>query len=578
MDASGGLPASTLCRRSAWTGPLARCALGVGVGTLLIGGAAQAQAVTPPDAGLLKREETPPMPTRMPVDAIRPSSAVGAPTAEVNGRPERSIALTRVEIEGVTVLEPDVLLASIGPVDDRPFTLTMMRALASEVQRQVQQAGRPFARAYLPPQELSSGVLHIAVVEGRYGDVQVRTETLPPGPAQDAQAWLKPLQSGQPIGPELSRQIQLLSELPGVEVSATIAPGKDAGEGDVAVDITPGRRWGGSIRADNHGTRYAGRQRLTATVDGYGLAVLGDRGSIALSANEGNGWQGAGAYSLPLGTSGLRGGVSVSRSHYELGKEFAALNAQGQVDAVALQLTQPLVVQAGERVDFQSSLQHQEVRNQQRAVGSSDARRVQSLSGALQGSKLLPNGGAMWGRLSAELGQVRLQEAQQLQDSRTARTQGGYLLMGADAALLKPFGPTSVFLRGAGQLADRNLDPSKKFVLGGADGVRAWPAAEAAGDDGFLAQAELRYRLGSAEPFAFFDAGSVRINHQRWDISKNQRTVAGTGVGLRWAGGPWSMQGTVGWRTGALRHAPVSDPSASSPQLWVSVTYTPGSL
>ncbi|UXH79965.1 ShlB/FhaC/HecB family hemolysin secretion/activation protein [Roseateles amylovorans] len=552
--------------------------LALGMGALLISGSALAQAVRPPDAGLLKREETPPMSTRLPADPVRMAPRSDDAKGGEPAAAERRVTLRSVRIEGLTVLDEQELLALLGPVDGQQFTLTTMRGLAAEVQQRVQLAGRPFARAYLPPQDLSGGELRIAVVEGRYGAVNVQAHELSPDSAASAQSWLEPLKPGQPIGEELTRQIQLLSELPGIDVAATMAPGRGTGEGDLSVDITPRRRFGGDIRLDNHGSRYAGSQRLTATVYGNGLATLGDRGVLSLGANDGKGWQGAAAYSLPLGTSGVRAGLSGSRSHYELGKEFVSLGAEGRVDAVALQLTAPLVVTAGQRVDFQTGVQRQQITNLQRAVGASDQRQVRSLSGALQASSLLSTGGAVWGRLSAEVGQVRLQAAQRELDSRSARTNGGYLLVAGDAALLKPFGRWSVFLRGAGQTSDRNLDPSKKFVLGGADGVRAWPAAEAAGDDGVLGQAELRYRLGAAEPFAFVDAGGVRINHNRWDVSKNTRTIAGTGVGLRWTEGRWTMQGTVGWRTGALRDRPVSDPSAGNPQLWVSVNYTPGSF
>lgn len=43
------------------------------------------------------------------------------------------------------------------------------------------------------------------------------------------------------------------------------------------------------------------------------------------------------------------------------------------------------------------------------------------------------------------------------------------------------------------QSADKNLDSSEKFFLGGAQGVRAYPLGEAAGDEGAMATLELRY-------------------------------------------------------------------------------------
>lgn len=543
--------------------------LALTVCAMVAGTTAIAQTARPPDAGLLKREETVQPAPRLPTAPVRgqpvvtPAGAASAPAAA-----ERRVPLRAVRVEGVTVLDVDALVASLGPIDGRQFSLGEMRQLAEQVQQRVQAAGRPFARAYLPPQDLSGGQLRIAVVEGRYGKVSIEGEA-----AVGAAPWLAPLSEGKPIGPELARQVQALDDLPGIDVTATMSPGQQGGEGDLAVSVSPGRRFGGEIRVDNEGSRYAGRHRVTGTAYGNSLLTFGDRGVLSASVNDGKGWQGAAAYSLPLGVSGLRGGLSASRSHYALGKTFAPLDAVGRVDAFGAQLTVPLTMSPSQRVDLQVGLQHQDVRNQQRAVGAADRRRINLLTGALQGSRLLAGGGAMWGRASAEAGEVRLGEAQLALDRRTAGTQGGYLLVGVDAGLRMPIRTATLALRASGQLADRNLDSSRKFVLGGADGVRAWPAAEAAGDDGVLVQAELRHALGPTEPFVFVDAGQVKLNHRPWDNADNARSIAGAGLGLRWSQGPWRVQGTAGWRLGADRGRPVSDPAASNPQLWLSLAY-----
>lgn len=98
----------------------------------------------------------------------------------------------------------------------------------------------------------------------------------------------------------------------------------------------------------------------------------------------------------------------------------------------------------------------------------------------------------------------------------------------------------SAYFSLSGQKANKNLDSSEKFILGGANGVRAYPQGEASGDSGYVATAELRYALnfsslpGVLQPFMFVDAGGVTINQSPFAASANTRHLAGGGIGLSW--------------------------------------------
>jgi hypothetical protein len=80
----------------------------------------------------------------------------------------------------------------------------------------------------------------------------------------------------------------------------------------------------------------------------------------------------------------------------------------------------------------------------------------------------------------------------------------------------------SVYGRLSAQWATDNLDSSEKFILGGPYGVRAWPNGEAPGDQGWLAQLELRYRWGPVEPFVFYDGWRIRVNHEPFAVGGQQ--------------------------------------------------------
>jgi hemolysin activation/secretion protein len=73
---------------------------------------------------------------------------------------------------------------------------------------------------------------------------------------------------------------------------------------------------------------------------------------------------------------------------------------------------------------------------------------------------------------------------------------------------------TDFFVGFSGQLADKNLDNSEKFQLGGAMGIRAYPTGEGSGSDGRMLNFELRHRLDIGVTLTgFYDWGHVDELH-----------------------------------------------------------------
>jgi hemolysin activation/secretion protein len=123
-------------------------------------------------------------------------------------------------------------------------------------------------------------------------------------------------------------------------------------------------------------------------------------------------------------------------------------------------------------------------------------------------------------------------------DSFTARAAGDYKKLNMAFSRLQQLGGGYSLLGAVNaQYADKNLDASEKMSLGGSNGVRAYPAGEAAGDQGILARLELRKTLGVfgnsiVEGALFADAGRVTVNKKPWDNSENRASRYGYGVGL----------------------------------------------
>ena len=127
----------------------------------------------------------------------------------------------------------------------------------------------------------------------------------------------------------------------------------------------------------------------------------------------------------------------------------------------------------------------------------------------------------------------------------------------------------SLYTQLQGQWADGNLDSSEKISLGGAYGVRAYPQGEASGDQGWLANLELRYALTDAWQLStFVDHGEVRLNKDAWSNGENHRSLSAAGVGARWAAYGWQVNAVAAWKLG--NDDPQSDVDRS-PRVWAQV-------
>lgn len=538
---------------------------------LLCAGAAMAQAPTTlPDAGRLLQEEQQRRPVEPPEAAPRLKLEPPPPPTAAPGQqaPGAAITLRRVAIEGLGVVPEAQVLAELPPVEGRTFDLAQLRSLAAQAQAAVRARGLPFARAYLPQQDLNGGVLRIAVVEGRYGQVQATGDA-----AQDAQPWLGRLQPGAAItaGP-LERSVLLLNDLPGVQAEAVLRPGSESGTGDLTVQVAGGRRLvSGEVGLDNHGNRYAGRERVRGGVDVEGAVVFGDQLSLRASYSDEGTWVGGLAYALPLGTDGWRLQLGLSRADYELGREFAALGAHGTADVASAALAYPWLRTRTTNVRGAAGIQYKRLHDERTSVGASERKRSVLLPLSLSLDHRSDRA-VTWGGAALTLGRLELDPTLAAADAATARTEGRFGRLNLDLAHLQGGAARwSLFGRVSAQAASRNLDSSEKFVLGGPYGVRGWPTGEATGDEGALAQVELRYRVGSLEPFAFVDAGTIRFNHSPWAAGRNRRSINSAGVGVRWAWGPWNADASAAWRGDGGPSQ--SEPMAQRLRVWANVGY-----
>ncbi|MDO8250292.1 MAG: ShlB/FhaC/HecB family hemolysin secretion/activation protein, partial [Rhodoferax sp.] len=400
------------------------------------------------------------------------------------------------------------------------------------------------AQAYLPAQDIKDGVVTIAVIEGQYGKVAVRNQSkLSDGLIQ---SQLDGLNSGDTVAiAPLESRLLLLSDIPGVKVTSTLAPGASAGTSDLIVDVAPGRRVTGSIDADNAGNRYTGEYRLGATVNLNNAAGLGDVASLRLLTT-GSGLNYARAsYQVQLGKATV--GAAYSWLGYELGKEFSYTGATGTAKIASLYGSYPLI--RSRNTNLYAGLAYDHKTFQDKNPVDLDMpvadKKSQVLTASLRGDHRdsLGGGGLSGYSLALSTGNVDLQTPELQNRYALAQTSGHFNKLGFSAMRLQRVTDSVSLYAGInGQVASKNLDVSEKMELGGMYGVRAYPVGEAYADQGYVLTLEARVRVptpvqlpGQVQLIGFVDTGSVTTHKNPWEAGDNRRTLSGAGVGLNWS-------------------------------------------
>lgn len=539
--------------------PLAACLLSI-----------PAWAQTPPDAGQTLLELGRPA-----ASTPRQAPSLTLPT-EADGLADDRVRfmVREIRLEGgdaIKATDMARLRTELDSLTGQEGSLSNLRGKAVQLTRMLRDAGFALARVVVPAQEIRDGVVRLQVLDGRLGRVAASNQSRLGNERLDA-LFNAQVQAGEPLRTEtLDRALLLASDLPGVGgVAGSLAPGDRVGTADLTIAVTPGKPIEGDLTLDNHGNRYTGQQRLSARLDANNLAGIGDRLRANLTASDEALYYGRLAYDLPIGNDGLRLGAAVARSSYDLGKEFASLQAHGTADTASLYGSYPIIRGRTTNLYLGTTLEHRKLKDNIDTVGAATGKSADVLGLSLEGNWRdgLAGGAFSRWRLAATSGHLSIDtSAARAQDALGPRSAGSYTKWQGSASRLQALdSSTRLYFSLQGQRANRNLDSSEKFALGGAYGVRAYPQGEGVGDEGMLASVELHQDLlPGLDGKVFYDWGNVRINKHNYTNATNTSTLSGPGIGLSWSDNDFFITAGLAWRD---RQAADSAPD-KSPRGWL---------
>lgn len=533
----------------------------------------------PVDIGTILQQVQPSQPFAPPPRGEAPTlnNQENAPAPPV--RPPVSVDVKSIQILGNTLVETDTLHGLVADAEGKTLTLDQLDEMATRISRYYRGRGQSFARAVVPAQVISSGVVRFLVIEARYGKVGIDNQTR----VNDLllQATAAPLQGGRPVEQALlDRSLLLMSDIPGVMVQATLRPGEGLGSSDLVIQATPGPGTSGSLVLDDYGNSYTGRGRLGGTVFFNNPLRRGDvLGVSGLSSGAGVNY-GRVSYESLLNGQGTRGGAAYSMLNYKIGGSLQELGAHGSAETESLWGRHPLLRSQAANVYGQVQYDNLQLRERIDMAGMKTDRHLGSWTSSLSGDwrdTLLSGGISTWS-LAWTRGRVGFDVAEaQLSDAASARTEGWFSKTNLNFSRLQRWGDRgSLYVSWAGQWANTNLDSSQKMSVGGPYSVRAYDVSALSGDAGYRGSIELRYDLGAVgggrlQALAFWDGAYLKVNQRPWTPGTNTATFSGAGVGLDWSG--YNQWRARAYLASPLGTAPELVKAPDAMRMWTELAY-----
>ena len=536
---------------------------------------AQAAPIPQPDAGQTIRElqKQPELNAPKAVTPLRPAGEA-APKASANDAVR--FAVKAIHVTGNSVFVAGELEALVANLIGGEHSLAELDAGAARISAYYRERGYVVARAYLPEQEIRDGVIRINVMEGLVGQRHINNQSRLTD--DSANGYLSGIKSGDALQTTpVDRALLLLADTPGVGgARATMQPGASVGTSDLIFELAPSVAYTANVELDNYGNRYTGVNRLGAALAFNSPSKMGDQLTLRALTSDQSMTYARIAYAIPLGGSGLRAGAAYSDTRYKLGQDFTALLAHGTATSSSLYATYPFIRSLLSNFSGTLTWEDKKLNDQTDATISVIDKRVQLANFGLTGNHQdeLGGGGISSVDLSLVSGSLSMDAASLVQDTgpNSANTNGTFTRLAYTLSRLQRLSDANMLsLALSGQQADKNLNSSEKFSLGGAYGVRAYPQGEGSGDEGWLANLELRHSFqDSLQGVLFYDAGSVNINRNPYSVGvANRRFISGAGFGANGNLAGVQVKAYLAWRTRG--GVPISEPATvnRNPRLWL---------
>ena len=490
----------------------------------------------------------------------------------------------------------------------RGLTIGQLQEIADVVTRYYHDRGYFLARAVIPAQEVTDGVVHIRVLEGRLEKVVANGNHLYSN--QILSRPFAPMIGNLVTVKQTENALLTLAHYPGLTAFGVFRPGSYVGTTDMVVNVQQERAYDATIRADNEGTEFTGRNRLIATVDWNN--PTGDADLLRVTALKTfvpeNALFGDLRYEHPFYSPENTLAVDVSRNAFDVSGSGVTPGTIGGISEIAV-LSLQRAFERSRRENITGMLDFSRKRADTQFVGKVIGRddmavfgaqlnydSINSALGIINSATLRLERG-----VSGVFGVPSDSAIQSRQVSPPPSRFGGdgqpalpdFTRLTASYQLFKNLPDNqALLLRFDGQYSPDMLTSLEQFVIGGVDSVRAVPTSQFLTDKGVFGSLEYSvrapgfadkpafagYTWGQVLRFRIFTDAAVGTLNNPVNPATKRVSVQGNGVGVEFT---WP-----GWFTANLQYAHLNggarpgsspnDPTAirDSHQIWADISFS----
>lgn len=490
----------------------------------------------------------------------------------------------------------------------RGLTVGQLQEVADVVTRYYHDRGYFLARAVIPAQEVNDGVVSIRVLEGRLEKV------VPSGNHLYSNAMLS-----KPFTPMLGNLVTVkqtesalltLAHYPGLTAFGVFRPGSYVGTTDMLVNVQQEHAYDATVRADNEGTEFTGRNRLIGTVDWNN--PTGDVDLFRVTALKTfvpeNALFGDLRYEHPFYDPANTLAVDVSRNSFDVSGSGVSPGTIGGISEIAV-LSLQRAFERSRQENLSGMLDFSRKRADTQFVGKVIGRDDMAVFGAQLNYDSINSALGIINNVTLRLehgvsGVFGVPSDSAIQDKQVSPPPsrfGGngepalpdFTRLTADYQLYKNLPDNqSLLLRIDGQYTPNMLTSLEQFVIGGVDSVRAVPTSQFLADKGVFGSIEYSvrapgfadkpafagYTWGQVLRFRIFTDAAVGVLNNPVNPATERVTVQGNGLGVEfiWPGRFNANLQYAHLNGGARPGSSANDPTAirDSHQIWADISFS----
>lgn len=455
---------------------------------------------------------------------------------------EAKVRVGRVEILGSKAFSPKELSAVTAPFTNKSLTFNQLLGIRAAITNLYTSRGYTTSGAFLPPQDVTDGVVQVQVIEGQLERIEIRgLSRLRNGYVRSriARAVQTPINISR-----LESALQLLQLNPLFsKVSAELTAGTSPSRSVLVLNLQESKRFRSALSVNNQESPSVGSTGTNATLAYNNLLGLGDRLSTTTNLTEGVFSFGV-SYEIPITTRDGRISLRYDNGRNRVIEQpFAPLDIKGKSETYSIGFGQPLTQTPS--TEFALGLSA-DLRRSRTFIFDNEPfsfttgpeegeSKVTVLRFTQDWTKRRPNQVlAARSQFSLGLGLLGATVNNTGTDGRFFSWLGQFQWVNA----LNEQKDATLIIRTAAQLTGDSLLPLEQFSIGGLESVRGYRANQRVGDSGIIGSVELRLPIvrdsggfGLLQITPFIDVGTIWNSREK---EGETGILASTGLGLRW--------------------------------------------